>query len=97
MYGSSRRAVAGRFEGHHKHAQDSLHSGVFHAVDNAKGIRDLITERLRQFRESGLGDPDETREALVRALHGYPDRMRTRWRRPRNCWMEARALRGVLG
>lgn len=39
----------------------SLHTGHFHAVDNAEEIRDLITERLRRFRETGLGDPDEKR------------------------------------
>ena len=40
-------------------AGDSLHTGVFHGVENAPQIRDLILERLRQFRETGLGDPDE--------------------------------------
>jgi membrane protein YdbS with pleckstrin-like domain len=38
---------------------DSLHTGIFHSVDNATEIRDLILERLRQFRQTGLGDPDE--------------------------------------
>lgn len=38
---------------------DTMHSGVFHGVDNAGEIRDLILDRLRSFRESGLGDPDE--------------------------------------
>ncbi|HYG34105.1 MAG TPA: PH domain-containing protein [Clostridia bacterium] len=37
----------------------TMHSGVFHGVENAEEIRDLIIERLRRFRESGLGDPDE--------------------------------------
>jgi hypothetical protein len=36
-----------------------LHSGVFQGVENAEQIRDLILDRLRSFRESGLGDPDE--------------------------------------
>jgi hypothetical protein len=40
-------------------AGDSLHTGVFHGVDNASQIRDLILERLRQFRAAGLGDPDD--------------------------------------
>ncbi|HUR58791.1 MAG TPA: PH domain-containing protein [Opitutaceae bacterium] len=40
-------------------AGESLHTGVFHGVENASQIRDLILERLRQFRETGLGDPDE--------------------------------------
>jgi membrane protein YdbS with pleckstrin-like domain len=38
---------------------DSLHTGIFHSVDNATEIRDLILERLRQFRQAGLGDPDD--------------------------------------
>lgn len=37
----------------------SLHTGIFHGVENAVEIRDLILRRLRQFRESGLGDPDD--------------------------------------
>ena len=43
----------------------SLHTGVFHGVDNAKEIRDLILERLRLFRETGLGDPDEAKRATI--------------------------------
>jgi len=39
--------------------QESLHSGVFHSVENASEIRDLILERLRKFRETGLGDPED--------------------------------------
>lgn len=40
-------------------ADASLHTGVFHSVENAAEIRDLILDRLRQFRATGLGDPDE--------------------------------------
>ena len=40
-------------------SEDSLHTGIFHSVDNAKEIRDLILERLRRFRQAGLGDPDD--------------------------------------
>lgn len=42
-------------------AGEDLHSGLFHAVTNATEIRDLILERLRHFREAGLGDPDDKR------------------------------------
>lgn len=46
--------------GHEKgEGHDSLHTGTFHGVDNAQEIRDLILERLRLFRQAGLGDPDE--------------------------------------
>lgn len=44
---------------HGKHEGESLHTGIFHGVDNAQEIRDLVLERLRQFRHAGLGDPDE--------------------------------------
>lgn len=40
-------------------AGDSLHTAVFHSVENATEIRDLILERLRIFRATGLGDPDD--------------------------------------
>ncbi len=44
----------------HKPGTDtSLHTGVFHGVANATEIRDLILHRLRQFRATGLGDPDD--------------------------------------
>lgn len=55
---------AGVTPGHGK-PDDSAHAGYFRAVDNAEEIRDLITERLRRFRESGLGDPEETRRAAA--------------------------------
>ena len=41
----------------------SLHAGYFHGVDNAAEVRDLILARLRHFRETGLGDPDEVRHS----------------------------------
>lgn len=43
----------------HHGATDSLHTGVFHGVEHATEVRDLILARLRSFRETGLGDPDE--------------------------------------
>lgn len=39
--------------------EDDMHLGLFHSVTNPTEIRDLILERLRRFRESGLGDPEE--------------------------------------
>jgi uncharacterized membrane protein YdbT with pleckstrin-like domain len=53
-------AGGGGGAGHEKgEGHDSLHTGTFHGVDNAQEIRDLILERLRLFRQAGLGDPDE--------------------------------------
>ena len=45
----------------------SLHRGHFHGVDNAVEIRDLILERLKRYRESGLGDPEEARRTAIAA------------------------------
>jgi len=43
---------------------EDMHVGYFHSVTNADEIRDLIQDRLRHFRESGLGDPEEKPTAL---------------------------------
>lgn len=53
----------GSGKGHEQH--DSLHTGVFHGVDNAHEIRDLVLERLRHFRQAGLGDPDDHHAATA--------------------------------
>ena len=45
-----------------KEEEQSMHVGVFHGVENAHEIRDLVIERLRSFRAAGLGDPDDHRE-----------------------------------
>jgi membrane protein YdbS with pleckstrin-like domain len=61
---------AGGSDNPHGKPQDDLHTGHFHGVDNAHEIRDLIQDRLRRFRESGLGDPEEARQsALAAAQH----------------------------
>jgi membrane protein YdbS with pleckstrin-like domain len=44
---------------HKAGAEEDMHHGLFHSVTNATEIRDLILDRLRRYRESGLGDPDE--------------------------------------
>ena len=44
----------------------SGHVGKFEGVDNAEAIRDLIVERLRAYRDSGLGEKTvESREPLA--------------------------------
>jgi len=42
---------------------NSSHRGFFHGIDNAPEIRDMILERLRRLRDTGLGDPDEPEAA----------------------------------
>lgn len=52
-----------------KQPGEDMHLGLFHSVTNAPEIRDLILERLRRFRESGLGDPDEPTPATTSTTH----------------------------
>ena len=52
------QSAGGGGEKDHDQGED-MHLGLFHSVTNAPEIRDLILERLRRFRESGLGNPDE--------------------------------------
>jgi membrane protein YdbS with pleckstrin-like domain len=40
----------------------NLHVGVFRGVDKPEDIRDLMLERLRRLRDTGLGDLDELRD-----------------------------------
>ena len=49
-------------------ADTSLHTGIFHSVENATEIRDLILDRLSRFRATGLGDPDEVSSPTGLAL-----------------------------
>lgn len=46
-------------------AGESMHLGYFRGVENAEEIRDLMVERLRKLRDSGLGDPDEAQPSPV--------------------------------
>ena len=77
----------------HTEAQtgDSLHRGIFHCVENASEIRDLILERLRLFRQSGLGDPDDHQGESVEPPPG--DALAA----AQELLTEARALRMQLG
>ena len=46
---------------------DSMHRSLFHAVENAPEIRDLILNRLQHYRQAGLGEPDDREESGTRA------------------------------
>jgi membrane protein YdbS with pleckstrin-like domain len=76
--------------------KDDMHLGLFHSVTNADEIRDLILERLRRFRESGLGDPEEKSAAVATpaATTQGPDDLLAA---ARELATEARALRTALG
>jgi len=60
------QSAGGGGEKDEKQGED-MHLGLFHGVTNASEIRDLILERLRRFRESGLGNPDEPTPAPTAA------------------------------
>jgi len=66
-------------------AKGGGHIGRFKGVSNANAIRDLMVERLRQYRDSGLGEPahsDPTSDQAIQAA--------------RAVLIEARALREQL-
>lgn len=54
----------------------SMHHGHFHCVDNAEQVRDLILERLKRFREAGLGDPEDERSEEAESTETPPSRPR---------------------
>jgi membrane protein YdbS with pleckstrin-like domain len=80
---------------HEHHNRDDMHLGLFHSVTNGSEIRDLILERLRRFRESGLGDPEEkiAPAALSTPATVNPELLAA----ARELAAEARALRMSLG
>lgn len=87
-----RTAGGGATDGHGHGSQGagaSMHVGTLRAVDNAERVRDLILDRLRRLRDSGLGDPDDRHHhvsetpTLLAAAVGLRD--------------EARALRRTIG
>ena len=78
----------------HQSADDDMHLGLFRHVTNAGEIRDLILERLRRYRESGIGDPDDAPEAP-----GTPATAATSGvlAAAQELLAEARALRSTVG
>ncbi len=53
------RSAGGGSGGNDHQQEDEMHRSVFHAVENASEIRDLILARLKRFRQAGLGEPDD--------------------------------------
>jgi membrane protein YdbS with pleckstrin-like domain len=83
----------------HQHGGEDMHLGLFHSVTNAVEIRDLVLDRLRRYRESGLGDPEE-RSALAVTSGTAPATVAAdpadMLSAARELLIEARALRGAL-
>ena len=67
------------------HGTSQAHIGRFEGLDNADFIRDLISERLRQYKDSGLGDQHEPGASQSTLLTNA-----------QNVLTEARALRRAL-
>jgi membrane protein YdbS with pleckstrin-like domain len=89
-------AGGGSGDEHKQSGDDDMHLGLFHSVTNAPEIRDLILDRLRRFRESGLGDPEEKSPSpaiLPAAGHAAAELLAA----AREVASEARALRVSLG
>ncbi len=93
-------AGGGERRDHGKKHEESLHIGVFRGVANADEIRDLILERLRLFRETGLGDSDETRHTQPANAPATPEPQLSTdtetLAAAREVLAEARALRSAL-
>lgn len=70
------------------HGTSSGHLARFEALDNAEEIRDLLVDRLRAYRDSGLGE--KTVEAVAEATE--PPALLA----ARQVLLEARALRHAL-
>jgi membrane protein YdbS with pleckstrin-like domain len=96
------KSAGGGSGGHYEHEERDMHTGIFHNVTNADEIRDLIIERLRLFREAGLGDVES---AVLRVWGGKFDPESMPWHRAvsaevifeaRELAGEARSLRELL-
>jgi membrane protein YdbS with pleckstrin-like domain len=72
----------------------SLHLGYFRGVENANEIRDLMVARLRQWQDTGLGDPDEPHSSEPGSLAPEPETAVLD--AARRLLAEAQALRKVL-
>jgi membrane protein YdbS with pleckstrin-like domain len=66
------------------------HRGFFHGIDNAPEIRDMMLERLRRLRDTGLGDPDEPETVVAPVAHDFEALVLAA---ARELLREARALR----
>jgi len=59
-----------------KHQGMNLHTAWFRGVNNANEVRELIQQRLRQFKDAGLGDhEDPITETSMASLSVSPDFM----------------------
>jgi membrane protein YdbS with pleckstrin-like domain len=83
---------------HNQHEPvENLHTAWFRGINNAAEVRDLIQQRLRLLRDSGLGDHEELlRPAAASSWDGGVPTSPTLLARLREVHAEARALRGAV-
>ena len=91
-----RTAGGGGRANHHEAEgeEKSGHIGYFRGVDNAPAIRDLILERLKRLRDSGLGDLDQPEAEFDVGVTTQPSAVLVA---ARGLLEEARALRRTVG
>jgi uncharacterized membrane protein YdbT with pleckstrin-like domain len=73
-----------------------MHLGYLRGVDNPVEIRDLILNRMRRHRDSGLGDPDEQAAGVAPAHHAAESAPDDLVAAARELLAEARRLRSAL-
>jgi membrane protein YdbS with pleckstrin-like domain len=73
-----------------KQRTENLHTAWFHGIDNANEVRELIQQRLRQLKDSGLGDHEE--QAAPAKIEFSLDMLKAL----RELHTEAAALRGAV-
>lgn len=77
------------------HVREGMHEAFFRGVEDALEVRDAIRERVRQHRDSGLGDPDEHGGAVALPASG-PVAAQGVIEPARELLAEVRALRAQL-
>jgi membrane protein YdbS with pleckstrin-like domain len=82
--------TAGGGGAHDHYAHENLHTAWFHGIDNANEVRELIQQRLRLLKDSGLGDHEEMAR---RSFAGSSPNLLTALRQVHS---EAQALRETL-
>lgn len=57
-------AGGGTVVGQHQHPGLNLHTAYFRGIDNAEEVKQLVADRMRGLRDTGLGDHDDSRPSL---------------------------------
>lgn len=57
---------------HQQHGAPNLHTAWFRGIDNANEVRELIQLRLRQWKDAGLGDHEDSLPHHIAHAQGFP-------------------------